>query len=738
VRRSTDDQFVNSARRILVGVLAAATVSALLILPFRETTGARAEPRVLPAASSRLSSSFAPLYADGAILALSSSGSTLYAAGSFTKLGRPAGHLSLVGRRSPRVLGGEVSALAADGHGGWFVGGDFQSVGGVRCPRLAHLRVDGSLDRRWCVAPDSQVWELTVAQSRLYVGGEFARIAGGPRSSAAAFELATAKLLPWHPQFRTSGCGGGEENAPGGAFIDKLRATRSTVFIGGCFDSVGGRYRDGLAAVDATSGKPKPWRPRFADTHGSWALAPAGDSLFVVGLWLKEPDEGSHPEVTRQRLAAVDARTGAVKKWYPTPNGGFSIEASGSTIYLGGEFSRIGGIRRRNLAAIDSATGAVSAWRPDPDAYVDLVVPARRWVYVVGDFERIGGARRDGLAAVDGRSGAAAPWRPTVRGVDALGVSGTERVALGLPESKVRGPARTGLAAIDTASGRITNWSPRISGFGGTVEGVAVAGGTVFIVGEFTRVGAHRRNGLAAINPRNGRILPWNPRIAGGGWDAIALSNGVVYVARAYDGAGNASRHLSAIDARNGRTLWDRSLEESFGSDWVERWRLVVVGSTVYLGDGADFYVVDTATGRIKDVLGETEWSPWYTAVAATDDVLYVAKYDSGPPGGVTAVDTSTGKKRWHLAGIDAAVTMLAIDHNVLYLGGYFDHIDGQRRRRFAAVDADTGELKRLRAEVEGEITAMHVVGPRLYISSRFLDRGEGHLVSVPLASPSG
>jgi outer membrane protein assembly factor BamB len=705
-----------------VGVVAAAALGGLLVLLFSGESGARAEQRVLPAASSGLMSSVVLPHADDDILAFSSSGSTLYAAGWFTRLGHPAGYLSLVGRRSPRVLGGAVTAVAPDGHGGWFLGGDFESVAGVPCPRLAHVRADVHLDRRWCVAPDGQVRELKIVRSRLYVGGEFARIGGGLRSAAAAFELATAKLLPWHPQPHTrAGCGGGEEYAPGGAFIERIAATRSTVFIGGCFDSVGGRRRDRLAAVDATSGRPKPWRPRFAHAHGSWALAPGGNSLFVVGLWLKPADEGSHDEVTRRRLAAVDARTGAVRKWYPTPNGEFSIEASGSTIYIGGDFSRIGGIRRRNLAAIDSATGAISAWRPDPDASVEHVVPARRRVYVAGNFKRIGGSRRDGMAAVDSRSGAAAPWMPTVRPdrVSAVGVSGAGRVALGLSESELRGLARTGLAAIDTASGRITDWNPRISG--GDVEGVAVAGETVFIAGGFTRVGAHRRSGLAAIDRRNGRILRWNPA-TGGGWDAIALANGVVYVTREDDNHENASL-LSAIDARTGRKLWNRSLNDTwlFGDA-----RPVAVGSRVFVADTVGLHVVDAA-GRMDEVPVKTDRFTLYNALAATDDLLYVATW----PGGVIAVDVRTGEERWRVGGNDAAVMTLAVDRNILYLGGYFNQIGGQIRTGLAAVDAATGELQPWRANFEG-ITAMHVVGPRLYINGEV----DGHLASVSLAGP--
>jgi outer membrane protein assembly factor BamB len=363
---------------------------------------------------------------------------------------------------------------------------------------------------------------------------------------------------------------------------------------------------------------------------------------------------------------------------------------------------------------------------------VDLVVPARRRVYVGGNFKRIGGSRRAGLAAVDSRTGAAAQWMPSVRTerLGAVGVSGTGRVAIGLWESGLRGLARTGLAAIDTASGRVTKWNPRISG--GDVEGVAVAGETVFIAGKFTRVGAHRRNGLAAIDRRNGRTLPWNPR-TGGRWDAIAFANGVVYVAHEDDNHENGSL-LSAIDARSGRTLWERSLNDTwlFGDGGPP---LAAVGSTVYVADTRDVHVVDAATGRMDDVPVNTKVLVLYNALVATDDLLYVATSGSevAAANGVTAVDVSTGEKRWHIAG-NGAVMTLALDRSILYLGGYFHRVGGQARTGLAAVDAETGELKRWQPKNLGGIEAMQVVGPRLYVSGDF----DGHLASVPLAGPRG
>jgi len=73
--------------------------------------------------------------------------------------------------------------------------------------------------------------------------------------------------------------------------------------------------------------------------------------------------------VTRNRLAAIDAATGAVTgavtPWNPGANGRVNdLAMSGDIIYVGGEFWEIGGEARNRLAAIDAATGAVNPWDP--------------------------------------------------------------------------------------------------------------------------------------------------------------------------------------------------------------------------------------------------------------------------------------------------------------------------------------------------------------------------------------
>ncbi len=109
----------------------------------------------------------------------------LYVGGWFTHMGPPTGGFGVVdedsglfplGGNHPYV-DGTVYAAVPDGSGGYFIGGDFQSVGGVERSNLAHMNADGSLDGAWNPgATGGAVRALQVMGTYLYVGGDFTSI----------------------------------------------------------------------------------------------------------------------------------------------------------------------------------------------------------------------------------------------------------------------------------------------------------------------------------------------------------------------------------------------------------------------------------------------------------------------------------------------------------------------------------------------------------------------------------
>src|SRR6185295_8892169 len=79
-----------------------------------------------------------------------------------------------------------------------------------------------------------------------------------------------------------------------------------------------------------------------------------------------------------------------------------------------------GGAIRNNIAAVSTASGLPTAWDPDARiganpfvARVGALLRDGSTIYVGGVFSFIGGEVRNNLAAIDAGTGLAAPWNPS-------------------------------------------------------------------------------------------------------------------------------------------------------------------------------------------------------------------------------------------------------------------------------------------------------------------------------------
>jgi trimeric autotransporter adhesin len=172
-----------------------------------------------------------------------------YLGGTFTMVGPRIGIGMEVGQSGsgapdtstfPEVAGGSISTVAADGSGGWFIGGGFSHVGGVARTSLAHIRADGTLDETWNPAPNSAVEAIAVSGSDVYVGGWFSSIGGQARNRIAKLSAtgSGAADATWNPNASST--------------VLALAVAGSDVYAGGTFTSIGGQSRGRLAKLSAT------------------------------------------------------------------------------------------------------------------------------------------------------------------------------------------------------------------------------------------------------------------------------------------------------------------------------------------------------------------------------------------------------------------------------------------------------------------------------------------------------
>jgi hypothetical protein len=108
----------------------------------------------------------------------------------------------------------------------------------------------------------------------------------------------------------------------------------------------------GMVLAGRGAGASVPAAPRRAagfDGRVRAAVA-AGGIIYVGGAFTHATDVDGRV-MARNRLAAVDAATGALLAWNPGADKTvYAIAVSGSTVYLGGDFTRVGGAANRHLA----------------------------------------------------------------------------------------------------------------------------------------------------------------------------------------------------------------------------------------------------------------------------------------------------------------------------------------------------------------------------------------------------
>ncbi len=108
--------------------------------------------------------------ANATVYDIEASGNTLYLGGDFDYIGPNTGCGVPVNADTGQAgrfarVNGNVRCAAPDAAGGWYVGGEFTSVGGASRNRVAHIMADGSLDPAWNPDADGTVYAIAVSGS---------------------------------------------------------------------------------------------------------------------------------------------------------------------------------------------------------------------------------------------------------------------------------------------------------------------------------------------------------------------------------------------------------------------------------------------------------------------------------------------------------------------------------------------------------------------------------------------
>jgi hypothetical protein len=140
------------------------------------------------------------------------------------------------------------------------------------------------------------------------------------------------------------------------------------------------------------------------------AIAKVGTTIVIGGNFTRVNG------LVRNRMAAFAAGTGALSSFAPSVNGEVKAVIPGpdnNSVYIGGNFTQVGSTPAQDLALVNLTTGAVvTSWHPpsfDFGFVNDLVKRGDR-VYVAGTFSKANGVAHSGLVALGGTTGAVDPF----------------------------------------------------------------------------------------------------------------------------------------------------------------------------------------------------------------------------------------------------------------------------------------------------------------------------------------
>jgi trimeric autotransporter adhesin len=338
-----------------------------------------------------------------------------------------------VGSWIPRA-GAEVNVIATDGTS-LYAGGNFHSAGGVNRRYLAAIDVATGEATGWNPGANLFATVVDYHAGTLYVGGSFTQIAGQPRNRLAAFNTSNGDLLAWNPNSNNT--------------ITSLLATDDVVYAGGNFNNIGGEDISFLAAIDALTGLATSWNPQANSTVSAMQLS--GTTLYCGGSFT------GLGGAARNFLGAVNTTSGLATTFNPGGVGANQVVSSlalnGSTLYVGGAFSALGGQPRNFLGAVTTG-GAVTAWNPGPNQAIFDLASSGDLVFAVGDFTTFTSSfNRNGAAALSTTPpGFATGWDPNLNGTGTSVVILPDGVVVGGPFTSTYdgfSGSRSRLAAFD-------------------------------------------------------------------------------------------------------------------------------------------------------------------------------------------------------------------------------------------------------------------------------------------------
>ena len=370
-----------------------------------------------------------------------------------------------------------------------------------------------------------------------------------------------------------------------------------------------------------------------------------------------------------------------------------ALSPDGRTLYVGGRFSVVrenpsgqpgATVSVRNLAAIEVATGnVIREWRPQVtgDTSVNPVVRAIEVrdgrVFVGGNFTAVGGQPRANLAAVDATTGAVDPdFAPTVENVNSTApptvftiLTSDSKLYVGGGFNAVNGRGRAKLAALDPATGALdASWTPRANREVFDLE-FSSDRASIFVLGRFRSLTGS--DGVSAVRETVGRV-----HTDTGNLHPWALPSGIIEDPQtAWEGLVTPTRLYAGFGDKGPNYVASFRLDN--GDVGTRVWRYSTVGDVYALAMTPDGSRLFFGGHFGLNQLRQTACGRPLQGLASLNPATGSVHCDWIPP---LQPEFTNGNGPWDMA---------MIGNNQVWVGGGFTHVSGVNQPNLARFTYD-------------------------------------------------
>lgn len=449
---------------------------------------------------------------------------------------------------------GAIRIVAISGCNDVYVGGQFNGIGGIEARNIA--RWDGAAWNSLGIADENgvsgQVNTIAFDGDDVYVGGRFDRAGSLTVNNVARWD-GTA----WHEM--SGGVDAYDEwELPTPGEVNAIAVDGENVYVAGRFDTV--RVNNTVMPVNnIVLWNGSEWRRMENGLQGDgsgqppdlgtvYTLVIGFNGLYAGGDFVRSGSTTLNGLARWDGLSwnavggGLEATTGRVEV--------YALAVNGPDLYVGGNFSRAGGVEARNIAVWTGMLGQWFAFGQGSSTPVRTLDVYGTTVYAAGTFASPTAVKTNNIAFWDGTA-----WQP-----------------LGRPENN----------GTDT-----------------TVYSIAISSSNVYVAGVFGTAGPATAGGIAIWDVATQTWKPLNKNASSGGGVigsvyALALTEDFLYVGGRFGTAGLVKTNSLARWNRQTR-VWSAlgggvAIDPSISTTILPSVRAIVVdGENIYVGGRFDY-----------------------------------------------------------------------------------------------------------------------------------------------------